>query len=576
MRRAIPLAVCASFLFSCGTLLKKPKTTVKKQKKERSAQVKFKPDYAYYYMLYLNAASKGNKEEALSYVKKAYELSKKPELGIEAAKLAASLKKLKEAKEILREVLKDSPKNPNALKLLAGIYVVEGKAKRAEELYREALKEKKDRDAYVFLANLLVNEKDYDGAAKVLEEARKDFPNDFLIDYFAGQVYFLKGELSKAREFLEKSVFENPHFESSYILLSHVYKKLKDYGKAEEFLKKVLKRVPNNVYALKELLSVYVAENKTDDAVKVVNKLVSIQPYNLKLLSWVAASLFQLKEYKRVVPIIERITKLNPDNPNVYFMLGLAYEMEGNLKEAVKAYEKALTYYPNNPTVLERLALVYYKMKDYAKAQRNYDKLWLLTGNVNYLIKEAILKDKLGDTEGAFNLLKDYLNNYKTNPDFIFYYSYFADKLGKDKEAERGLRELLKIRPTPDIYNYLAYFYALRNKNLKEALELVNKALKSVKSAAYVDTKGWILYKMGKYGEACRLLERALKERPGDPVITYHYGSCLLKEGKVNKAKEYLKKALNAVKGNPEAESEEPGITEKIEKALKEIEKEER
>lgn len=574
MKRIVSLTLSLLVLSSCAVLQKKPKVSVKKQKKERLPSVKFKPDYTYYYMLYLDAASKGEKGKALSYIEKAYALSGKEEIGVEAARLAASLKKLKEAKEILNRVLKKNPKNPDALKLLAGIYVVEGKRKKAEELYRKVLKERKDRDAYVFLSNLLINGKDYDGALKVLKEAQKDFPNDYLIDYFTGQVYFLKGNYQKAGKFLEKSVPENPHFESSYILLGHVYKKLKNYGKAEEFLKKVLQDYPDNIYALKELLSIYVVENKPEEAVKVINKLVSLQPYNLKLLSWVAASLFQLKEYKRVIPIIERITKLNPDNPNVYFMLGLAYEMEGNLKGAVKAYEKSLSYYPNNPTVLERIGLVYYKMKEYSKAEESYEKLWLLTGNLNYLIKAAVLKDKIGDTEGAFNLLKENYDEFKNNPDFIFYYSYFADKLGKDKEAEEGLKKLLKIRPTPDVYNYLAYFYALRGKNLEEALKLVDRALKSKpESAAYMDTKGWILYKMGKYKKACLWLGRALKEMPDDPVINYHYGSCLLKEGKAVQARKYLKKALKLVKGNPEAESEEPGITEKIEKALKEIEK---
>ncbi len=101
---------------------------------------------------------------------------------------------------------------------------------------------------------------------------------------------------------------------------------------------------------------------------------------------------------------------------------------------------------------------------------------------------------------------------------------------------------------------------------------MVDRALKSKpNSPAYIDTKGWILYKMGNYKQACSLLKRALSMKPNDAVIMYHYGSCLLKAGSKKEARKYLERALKIVRENPDVESEEPGILEKIEGALKEI-----
>ncbi len=570
-----------AFLFlvsSCTLPVKeKPKTVPVKRAAEKKTEkvvklkpVSFRPDYTYYYMLYLNYLSKGEEKKALQSIEKAYRLNRQnTDLGVEAAKLAASLRKFDEADRLLTEVLKRDPDNVEALKLKAGVCIARGDYSCAENLYRKILKIKPDRDTYVFLSNLLLNEKKTDEALKLLKDARKRFKNDYLIDYFTGQAYFLTGDYRKARFFLEKSVSENPDFESGYLLLGKVYQKLKNYRKAEAFLRRVLKESPDNIYALRELLLIYIAENKPKEALKTINRLVELQPYNLQLLSWVAANLFQMKEYREVIPIIERITKLNPDNPNVYFMLGLAYELSGNLKKAVEAYEKALSYYPQNPTVMERLAVTFYKMKNYGKAEELYEKLWGITNNPDYLIKAALLLDKMGNTDEAYKLLSFWKDQLKNNPDYLFYLAYFADKLGKDKVAEESLKELLKVRPTPDIYNYLAYFYALRSKKLDEALKLIDKALKSKpNSPAYLDTKGWVLFKMGRFKEACTYLKRAIDKRPDDAVINYHYGMCLLKVGDFKEAEKHLKKAEEIVEKNPEVESEEPGIGEKIERAL--------
>ena len=562
-------------LSSCTLPVKeKPKITPQKEGKseqtERLKPVKFNPDASYYYMLYLNYLSQGKNGEALKAIEKAYQLDRKnTELAIEGARLAASLRKFEEADKLLSEVLKKEPKNVKALKLEAGICIAQGNLKRAEKLYRKVLNLKKDRDTYVFLSNLLINENKADEAIKILREGKKQFKNDYLLDYFMGQAYFIKKDYRRAREYLERSISENPDFESAYLLLGKTYQQLKQFSKAEKFLSAVLKKDPDNIYALRELLVIYIAENKPKKALNTINKLVSLEPYNLKLLSWVAANLFQMKEYREVIPIIERISKLNPNNPNVYFMLGLAYELSGNLEKAVEAYRKSLSYYQQNPTVMERLATVYFRMKNYEKARELYERLWGLTGNPDYLIKAAILEDKLGKTEEAYRLLSLWKEQLKNNPDYLFYLAFFADKLGKDRVAEKSLNELLKIKPTADIYNYLAYFYALRGKKLEKALNLIDKALKSnPNSAAYLDTKGWILFKMGKYSEACRYLKLAVEKEPNDAVINYHYGMCLLKSNRLKDASLHLEKAQKLVEKNPDVESEEPGIGEKVKKAL--------
>ncbi|MBN1573803.1 MAG: tetratricopeptide repeat protein [Deltaproteobacteria bacterium] len=78
-----------------------------------------------------------------------------------------------------------------------------------------------------------------------------------------------------------------------------------------------------------------------------------------------------------------------------------------------------------------------------------------------------------------------------------------------------------------DVNNFLAYCYAQKGENLDEALKLIDEALKEKpENYAMMDTKGWILHKMGENKKALKLLKKALEmcEKKGErcTVIERH------------------------------------------------------
>jgi len=78
-------------------------------------------------------------------------------------------------------------------------------------------------------------------------------------------------------------------------------------------------------------------------------------------------------------------------------------------------------------------------------------------------------------------------------------------------KAEEYFREVLNMRPQdPDAMNNLAYFLIDADRNINEGLELVNKALQlKPDDYIYLDTKGWGLYKQGKYEDAKIILDKS-------------------------------------------------------------------
>ena len=62
---------------------------------------------------------------------------------------------------------------------------------------------------------------------------------------------------------------------------------------------------------------------------------------------------------------------------------------------------------------------------------------------------------------------------------------------------------------------------------------MLHKAVEARPSDGYiVDSLGWGYYKLGKYDEATKELERAIDLKPGDPTINDHLGDAYWRIGR--------------------------------------------
>ena len=88
------------------------------------------------------------------------------------------------------------------------------------------------------------------------------------------------------------------------------------------------------------------------------------------------------------------------------------------------------------------------------------------------------------------------------------------------------------------IRNNYSYYLALRGTTLKRAEKLSRYTIeKEPENPTYLDTYAWILYKMEKYKEALKFIERAVKFGGGNNAeILDHYGDILMRLNKYEKA----------------------------------------
>lgn len=130
----------------------------------------------------------------------------------------------------------------------------------------------------------------------------------------------------------------------------------------------------------------------------------------------------------------------------------------------------------------------------------------------------------------------------------------YLERAGRFPEAEAELRESLRLEPEdPEVLNYLGYSFADRNQNLAEALELILKAVAlDPWNGAFLDSLGWVYFRLGRYVEAKEPLERAARELPKDPTVLEHLGDVYYKLGDRARAADLWRRALEV--GQQEAE----------------------
>ena len=132
--------------------------------------------------------------------------------------------------------------------------------------------------------------------------------------------------------------------------------------------------------------------------------------------------------------------------------------------------------------------------------------------------------------------------------------------------AEADFLRALELRPEhPLVLNYLGYSWVDQGLHLERALGMIKKAVELRPRDGYIiDSLGWVLYRMDRFGEAVKNLERAVELRPTDPVINDHLGDAYWRVGRTNEARFQWRRALSL---KPEADTM-PTIRRKIEEGL--------
>lgn len=170
-----------------------------------------------------------------------------------------------------------------------------------------------------------------------------------------------------------------------------------------------------------------------------------------------------------------------------------------DMKLAIDTLQEGVRILPENVYILLALAQMYSIEDDHLNAMKVY-------------ARASALVTKQADIE--------------LNPSFYLYYGAACERAGYYADAEALFESCIQDYPeSHEVLNYLAYMWAEQGRNLHEALAYVDRALAmEPENGAYLDTRGWVFFRQGKYDEAVKDIEKASEYYPRDATISHHLG----------------------------------------------------
>src|SRR5262249_41067782 len=136
----------------------------------------------------------------------------------------------------------------------------------------------------------------------------------------------------------------------------------------------------------------------------------------------------------------------------------------------------------------------------------------------------------------------------RLNEDFFFQIGAAYERTGDLATAEQYFDKCLRLAPdSAEAQNYLGYMWAEHGIKLEQARELIEKAVKKEpKNGAYLDSLGWVLFKLNQPQKALDYELKAveLTEEP-DATVFDHLGDIYSALSQHEKAREAWTKALS-------------------------------
>ena len=159
---------------------------------------------------------------------------------------------------------------------------------------------------------------------------------------------------------------------------------------------------------------------------------------------------------------------------------------------------------------------------------------------------EGQLLSRVEAEEALFEHLDEAIEAQAGDIPLLYFRAMSGQKYDRLDILERDLKQVLTLDPgNADAMNALGYTLADQTDRYDEAYALIEKALRlKPEEPAFIDSMGWVLYRLNRYEEAIDYLEQAFERFPNDEVAA-HLGEVLWQSGKTRRAKRVWKEALS-------------------------------
>ena len=430
------------------------------------------------------------------------------------------LGKARKSEELLFNALNLNPDDFEAREMLANQYIFQNKHDKAIEQYR-VLAEISDEDPryLIALAKLVLSQNNINESISLFIKAYEKDKSRIDILEEAANLSLRSRQLDKARS---------------------LYKQLIDFDK-------------NNAYYLSTYIDLIVMSGDYINGIAALESLIDIEGETAERLSQLGILYYKMENIVKAKPLFIKLINMNHFDVTIMHFLSNIYLEESILDSAGIIANQIIFHHPSDPRGYLDAALAELNNENPLGAIKILEPVnnqFFNEFSIQYLLGSSY--QQLEEYDKATIVLRQSLKIYPESRGARHTLAIASDALNYWNESD-SLYEGLIASDTNDVQALNNYSYSLveRNIHLNKALEMAKKAIElEPDNAAYLDTIGWIYYKMDNIDEALSFIRKSVELDNNNAIVLEHLGDVLIAKNQIQEAIIYYLKALDIDKDN--------------------------
>ena len=309
-----------------------------------------------------------------------------------------------QAEALYKQVLRNSPDNPDALCLLGMLTHQAGNSEVAAEIINRAILINPNNPAtHNILGSIYNTLKKPGDAVRCYQKALALKPDDADVHYNMGNAFSDQGKTEEAIACYKKAVALRPNYVYAHYSMGDA---LKQQGKLDEAgvcYRKALALKPDYAEAHNNLGAALEIQGKQDEAITCYQKAIELKPDYVKAHCNLGFALLCLEQYDSAEQHFEAAFRASPDCPEAHVGAAMLHHKKyKQLPEAEKAARKAIALGHDKPDVHTLLGTIYTEMGKPEQANESYAKaLKLDADDFGALLARGDLYMETGDFRQA-------------------------------------------------------------------------------------------------------------------------------------------------------------------------------
>ena len=495
-------------------------------------------------------------------------------LRVGLAELYVGVGRIKDAVDVVQEIIQRDPNNLDARKLLGRIYLrslgdmqsgtqSQEVLKRAIEQFEQIVRiEPNNIEDRLLLGRLYRLNNDHLKAEEEFKTAVRLKPDSEEAVTTLAYLYNEEGSPQRAADVLA-SVPEASRTAKLYAALGFTYEQQKNYKKAVDAYRKAVEQDRDNLDAMRGLAQNLLNDGQTDAALEQYRQIAEADPQDAQAYLRMADIYRRKGNYDKALESLNKADALVQDSLEVPYNRAVIYEAQGRFDEAAKIIEGLLQKgekpdgkyaggEANNRSVfLDRLGTIYREQNKTQLAVDTFRKI-LPLGQENAIRAYQQIIDTYRDAKmwnQATEVAREAVQKYPEDRGLKLVLAGQEADLGNADRAVAQVRSLLKgTTDDREVYVALAQIQS-RLKRYKEAEESIAQAEKLSTKTEEKDyalfVAGSIFERQKKYEQAEEAFKKVIADDPNNAVALNYLGYMLVDRGvRIEEGLNLVKKAV--------------------------------